>query len=54
MSKRSIAEITKQWRTRFQPKKDRNTPSELRQLVNDTPESLRAKLAVSPYGMNHT
>jgi hypothetical protein len=51
MSKRTLADIIKQWHTPVKNLKERPTPSQLLNLVEKAPMSLEAKLAVNPYGM---
>lgn len=49
MSNRSITEIIKQWRTPFVTKKKRLTSQELKSIVKESPNSLKARLAVNPH-----
>jgi hypothetical protein len=51
MSNRSIKEIIKQWQTITHKKKDKPTLPELRTIIQESPNSLKAKLAVNPHGM---
>lgn len=50
MSKITIADIIRQWRTPIKKIGNRPSPSEKISFVKEKPTSLEAKIAVSPYG----
>lgn len=50
MSKRSLSAIIKDWNKKT-VRENRRTPSQIRQIIKETPNSLEAKLATNPYGI---
>lgn len=50
MSKITLADLIRQWRTPGKKLPERLTPADKISLVKKTPSSLEAKIAVSPYG----
>lgn len=52
MSKKTISDLIKQWGTPIKPLHDRPQPSQLLQIIKNSPSSLEAKLAVNAHGLH--